>query len=55
MAKQQEEKPKAKKTEEVTVTVKTPIRHDGIDYAEGDEIVMTAAQAAPLIASGDAE
>jgi len=50
-----EEKPRAKKTDEVTVRAKTPIRHNGVDYAESEEIVMTVAQAEPLIASGAAE
>lgn len=45
----------AAQTDEVTVRAITPIRHDGDDYAVGEEIVMTAAQAERLIASGDAE
>lgn len=32
--------------------VREPLRHDGVDYAPDDVVVMDAATAAPLVAAG---
>jgi hypothetical protein len=41
--------------DQVALSVKSPVDHDGVRYAPGEVLVATAAQAEALIAAGAAE
>lgn len=45
-------KPNAAETEKKTFSVKSPLKHDGVNYVEGDEVDLTDAEAETLEAIG---
>lgn len=47
-----ESPPTADRAAEKEYSVRSPLRHDGVDYAVDSPVTLTSAQAEPLIAAG---